>query len=105
MLPNHAMTSKGHMLVKNKLLYIMAAVSAAAVLGWVGLYDYIPDNHHGLWRINRLTHQAYYAENNGDWQTVKEPVSNPFDQLDTKVAPNPAEFDLSTARPITRGSP
>jgi hypothetical protein len=77
------------MAVKNKLTYILSAVAVALVLGWFGAYDYIPDGHHGLWRINRITHQTSYTDRDGDWRPIDEH----------------AEFDLSTARPATGVAP
>lgn len=66
----------------NKAIYIIAAIVLVAALGWINIYDYMPDSSHGMYRINRLTHQVYYDINGDGWMAVKG-----------------EGFDISTAKP------
>lgn len=55
----------------NKTIYIFVALVLVVALGWVNVYDYIPDGTHGIYRINRLTHQVDFDMNGDEWRAVR----------------------------------
>ena len=64
----------------NRAIYIFMAIVLVVALGWVNVYDYIPDGAYGLYRINRITNQVGYTNANASgWEMVEGVVDDEID--------------------------
>jgi|GEM_PF-3505420 len=66
--------------MKNKIGLIGLMIIALAITAWMNRYNYIADSHHGIYRINRLTHEVdttYIGEEY--WSKLKEANDRPVE--------------------------
>lgn len=82
--------------MKNRISLIGLALIVVAPLAWMNAYGYMIDGGHGIYRINRFTHEVDYGDSRDGWNRIDEASEWPAKQAKKSSLMN--EFEAEYAK-------